>query len=137
MEARDICSTLLKNINFLLLQNTDDKNDIGVPNALDTSTLLLYKLLIDNKELFDLEIDNKLLIDYLFDLSKYYSKDYYNDYCCDNNHIGTINDFILNIWMNTTTEMDFYEGNGCYDIYGIIQIKLKKILLLVIENNNI
>lgn len=137
MEARNICSVLLQNINYLLLQDKDDNHDIGVPNVLYTSTLLLYKLLINNKELFVLEINNKLLIDYLFDLSKYYSKDEYNDYCNDNNYTGTLNDFILNIWMNNINVSEFYEGNGCYDLFGIIKIKLKKIILLVIEKNNI
>lgn len=145
MTEENLYISLLENINYLLKKNEEfDTKEVlsnkeeGVPNEIELTILLLYKLVINNNYLINKKIENKTLYDYLLILAKFYANDDYNDYCNDfTNYTESIIDYIINIWMNNITVNDFYQGNNCYEILGIVQIKLKKMIMICSNLNNI
>jgi hypothetical protein len=115
----------------------DDKNngESGSHDASYSSIALLYAIIKKNNKLLELKINENKLFSYLVIYARMYLKSDYDDYIQDHKLNITLDDYILNIWINKKeNHMEYYYSNGAYDLYGIAGIQLRKLLIMSMIN---
>ena len=107
--------------------------ECGSPDATSSTISLIYSLSYKHPELLRQQIEDKSIFDYLMMYAREHLKDDYSDYLSDmsieDEGLSNIDDYILTTWWNMNENpSDYYQGNGCYDEYGMCGIQLRRLL---------
>ncbi len=88
---------------------------------------ILYAALIKLERIDDALIQKHEVYKIIFELTKEYMFNVYNDHCIDNGFID-IDEYILKYFIENKDYYDAYGGNGCYNIHILNCSKLRDVL---------
>jgi hypothetical protein len=123
--------TNFKNLTEYDLRNEDDES--GCPSGLTAAISMLYLLVKYNQELLKIQVNGKVLHDHLFEFSRDFLIQHYRDYCWDENKDENeyTMDLFIHDWMQKEEDYDeYYYSNGAYNLDGVTEIQLQRLLLL-------
>ena len=107
-------------------------------NTFNSVISLLFNLINKHNHLIHIKVDDKLLCDYLFPVVKIFCQQSYSDWIAigiqslgtDIKDTFTIDLYILKVWIKKQNDFkDYYYTNDAYEMHGIIEIQLRRLLL--------
>ncbi len=130
MDIMNMFNSLINTSNYFLENNDNQLQVPGTPSSSEIYINMLYRLILDNPNLIETKESKKAFYDVLMKFARVLLSDYYNDRFSNNNNKYTksLDEFILQDWINENDNDDYHVGIGAYILYGVMLCQIKEML---------
>jgi hypothetical protein len=130
MDIMNMFNSLINTSNYFLENNDSQLQVPGTPSSSEIYINMLYRLILDNPNLIETKESKKAFYDVLMKFARVLLNDYYNDRFSNNNNKYTksLDEFILQDWINENDNDDYHVGIGAYILYGVMLCQIKEML---------
>lgn len=129
MDIMNMFNSLINTSNYFLENNDSQLQVPGTPSSSEIYINMLYRLILDNPNLIETKESKKAFYDVLMKFARVLLSDYYNDRFSNNNkYTKSLDEFILQDWINENDNDDYHVGIGAYILYGVMLCQIKEML---------